>query len=80
MSLTDLIITQASARIHAGDLSPVDLLLACRERIDRLDEQLRAWVCFNENAEAEARPSTSRYLSLHRRRGAGASVWARSNI
>jgi aspartyl-tRNA(Asn)/glutamyl-tRNA(Gln) amidotransferase subunit A len=46
----------AAADIRAGRLSPVDLLESCLERIDRLEERLRAWVLVDrDGARAEAR-------------------------
>jgi aspartyl-tRNA(Asn)/glutamyl-tRNA(Gln) amidotransferase subunit A len=46
----------AAADIRAGRLSPVDLLETCLERIDRLEDRLRAWVLVDhDGARAEAR-------------------------
>jgi aspartyl-tRNA(Asn)/glutamyl-tRNA(Gln) amidotransferase subunit A len=46
----------AAADIRAGRLSPVDLLESCLERIDRLEERIRAWVLVDrDGARAEAR-------------------------
>jgi len=39
-----LTLTEATERIRAGGLSPLDLVEACLDRIDRLDGLLRAWV------------------------------------
>jgi aspartyl-tRNA(Asn)/glutamyl-tRNA(Gln) amidotransferase subunit A len=45
----------AAGDIRAGRLSPVDLLESCLERIDRLEERLRAWVLVDrDGARAEA--------------------------
>lgn len=41
-------------RIRAGQLSPVGLMDATLERIDRLDPALGAFICLNPNARAEA--------------------------
>ncbi|HEX5272993.1 MAG TPA: amidase, partial [Gemmataceae bacterium] len=46
----------AAADIRAGRLSPVDLLETCLERIDRLEDRIRAWVLIDrDGARAEAR-------------------------
>jgi aspartyl-tRNA(Asn)/glutamyl-tRNA(Gln) amidotransferase subunit A len=46
----------AAADIRAGRLSPVDLLERCLERIDRLEDRLRAWVLIDrDGARAEAK-------------------------
>src|SRR5881398_545531 len=45
----------AAEEIRQGRLSPVDLLGRCLERIDRLEERVRAWVLVDrEQARAEA--------------------------
>jgi len=49
----------AAADIRAGRLSPVDLLETCLERIDRLEERIRAWVLVDrDGARAEAQRLT----------------------
>jgi aspartyl-tRNA(Asn)/glutamyl-tRNA(Gln) amidotransferase subunit A len=49
----------AAADIRTGRLSPVDLLESCLERIDRLEERLRAWVLVDrDGARAEAKRLT----------------------
>jgi Asp-tRNA(Asn)/Glu-tRNA(Gln) amidotransferase A subunit family amidase len=49
----------AAADIRAGRLSPVDLLESCLERIDRLEERIRAWVLVDrEGARADAKRLT----------------------
>jgi Asp-tRNA(Asn)/Glu-tRNA(Gln) amidotransferase A subunit family amidase len=61
--LTDLTAAEAARRIHAGTLSPVDLLQACLARIDAVDPRIEAWVLCDRDAalrvarqrEAEAR-------------------------
>jgi Asp-tRNA(Asn)/Glu-tRNA(Gln) amidotransferase A subunit family amidase len=61
--LTDLTAAEAARHIHAGKLSPVDLLEACLGRIDAVDARVRAWVLCDRDAarrvavqrEAEAR-------------------------
>ncbi len=51
-----LTIHAAAAEIRAGRLSPVDLLEQCLERIDRLEDRIRAWVLVDrDGARAEAR-------------------------
>jgi aspartyl-tRNA(Asn)/glutamyl-tRNA(Gln) amidotransferase subunit A len=45
----------AAADIRAGRLSPVDLLDACLERVDRLEPRVRAWVFLDrDQARADA--------------------------
>ncbi len=49
----------AAADIRAGRLSPVDLLESCLERIDRLEDRIRAWVLVDrEGARAAAKRLT----------------------
>jgi aspartyl-tRNA(Asn)/glutamyl-tRNA(Gln) amidotransferase subunit A len=49
----------AAAEVRSGRLSPVDLLESCLERIDRLEERIRAWVLVDhDGARAEARRLT----------------------
>jgi Asp-tRNA(Asn)/Glu-tRNA(Gln) amidotransferase A subunit family amidase len=49
----------AAADIRAGRLSPIDLLESCLERIDRLEDRIRAWVLVDrEGARAEAKRLT----------------------
>jgi len=49
----------AAADIRAGRLSPIDLLETCLERIDRLEERIRAWVLVDrDGARAEAKRLT----------------------
>src|ERR1700722_12639301 len=48
----------AAAAIRQGKLTPIDLLNRCLERIDRLEERVRAWVLVDRTRareEAEAR-------------------------
>jgi aspartyl-tRNA(Asn)/glutamyl-tRNA(Gln) amidotransferase subunit A len=46
----------AAADIRVGRLSPVDLLESCLERIDRLEERIRAWVFVDrDGARVEAK-------------------------
>jgi Asp-tRNA(Asn)/Glu-tRNA(Gln) amidotransferase A subunit family amidase len=42
--------SEAARRIRAGDLSPVDLLSACLERVDALEPRLSAWVELDRDA------------------------------
>ncbi len=45
----------AADQFRAGRATPLDLLDACLDRIDRLDERVRAWVFVDrEGARAEA--------------------------
>ena len=50
-----LTITAASAALRKGELTPVDLVKRCLERIDRHEKQVRAWVSVDrEGALAQA--------------------------
>jgi aspartyl-tRNA(Asn)/glutamyl-tRNA(Gln) amidotransferase subunit A len=58
----------AAADVRAGRVSPVDLLEACLERIDRLDERVRAWVLVDrDGARAEAERLTDELRRGHSR-------------
>jgi aspartyl-tRNA(Asn)/glutamyl-tRNA(Gln) amidotransferase subunit A len=53
----------AAAAIRKGKLTPVDLLQGCLDRIDRLDDRVRAWVLVDRPrafAEAEERTAELR--------------------
>jgi Asp-tRNA(Asn)/Glu-tRNA(Gln) amidotransferase A subunit family amidase len=48
-------IASAAAAIRQGKLTPVDLLIQCLERIDHLEERVRAWVFVDrDRARADA--------------------------
>jgi aspartyl-tRNA(Asn)/glutamyl-tRNA(Gln) amidotransferase subunit A len=52
-----LSITAAAEQIRTGQLSPVELVRACLDRIDQREPQLQAWVTLDAQAalaEAEA--------------------------
>jgi aspartyl-tRNA(Asn)/glutamyl-tRNA(Gln) amidotransferase subunit A len=50
----------AAAAIREGRVTPVDLLEGCLERIDRLEERVRAWVLVDRSrARAEAEERTT---------------------
>src|ERR1700729_1428993 len=56
-------ISAAAAAIRQGQLTPIDLLERCLDRIDRMDSQVRAWVLVDRGrarAEAEARTAELR--------------------
>ena len=54
--LADLSISEASRLIASGEVSPVDLVVACLARIERLDGDLRAFITVTEDsALADAR-------------------------
>ena len=54
--LADLSISEASRLVQSGETSPVDLVVACLARIERLDEDLRAFITVTEDsALADAR-------------------------
>jgi aspartyl-tRNA(Asn)/glutamyl-tRNA(Gln) amidotransferase subunit A len=44
-----LTIAQAAKQIQARELSPVDLVRSCLERIDQLEPRLQAWVTINQD-------------------------------
>src|SRR6266851_5133320 len=59
-----LTIHAAAEEIRQGKLSPVELLEACLQRIDRFEEKVRAWVLVDrDGARAVAK---ERELELHR--------------
>ena len=58
-------IHEAAAAIRQGKLTPIDLLNRCLERIDHLEERVRAWVLVDRDAR------TSRGRRLRRRAGSG---------
>ena len=50
-----LALTEASRRIKEKTLDPLDLLRACLDRIDALEDRVQAWVTLDrEGAEADA--------------------------
>ena len=50
-----LTITQAARQLRSGEATPRSLVEACLDKIDRLDEQIRAWVILDrERALADA--------------------------
>jgi aspartyl-tRNA(Asn)/glutamyl-tRNA(Gln) amidotransferase subunit A len=56
MSSIPTTIFESAAAMRRGELTPSALLDACLNRIDRLEDQLHAWVCVDEeNARREAR-------------------------
>jgi aspartyl-tRNA(Asn)/glutamyl-tRNA(Gln) amidotransferase subunit A len=42
-------LSQAARKIQSGDLSPVDLLNACFDRINHLDDRIKAWVTIHHD-------------------------------
>ena len=53
-------ITEASAAIRAGTLTPIDLLERCLKQIDRYEEKVRAWLFVDrDGARAEAERLTA---------------------
>ncbi|XDA98717.1 amidase [Sulfitobacter sp. LCG007] len=52
--LAHLTATAALAGIRRGDFSALDLTRACLERISERDGEIRAWLCLNPQAEAQA--------------------------
>ena len=64
-----LTVTEASRRIQAGQLSPLDLLRACLSRIDAIEDRVHAWVTLDrEGAESQARDRQEELAQEHRRR------------
>jgi Asp-tRNA(Asn)/Glu-tRNA(Gln) amidotransferase A subunit family amidase len=49
-NLAELSASEAARRIRAGSLSPVDLLAACLERVDKLEPAVQAWVTLDRDA------------------------------
>jgi aspartyl-tRNA(Asn)/glutamyl-tRNA(Gln) amidotransferase subunit A len=67
--LPDLSIEETSLRIRNGDLSPVALLEAVLERIERLEPRLQAWVTIDREAAEAAARRLERELAKGRNRG-----------
>ncbi|HLA83919.1 MAG TPA: amidase family protein, partial [Thermoguttaceae bacterium] len=52
-------LAEAARKIHAKEISPLELVEECLRRIDRLEDRLRAWVVVDrENALRTARQMT----------------------
>jgi len=49
MSLVDFTATDAARRIHEGEISSEELVGACLERIDQIDETVEAWAHLDRN-------------------------------
>jgi len=61
-----LTLSEASRQIRAGDLAPMDLLHACLDRIDALEDRVHAWVTLDcEGAVASARALQEELRSGH---------------
>jgi aspartyl-tRNA(Asn)/glutamyl-tRNA(Gln) amidotransferase subunit A len=54
MEPTDLTINEAAEQIAAGQLSPVELTLACIHRVERFDPQLNSFITFTPEVALEA--------------------------
>ena len=52
--LAEISASEAARRIRAGSLSPVDLLAACLERIDKLEPAVQAWVTLDRDVAMRA--------------------------
>src|SRR5262245_4949158 len=52
--LADLSASEAARRIRAGAISPVDLLAACLERVDKRESTVQAWVTLDRDAAVRA--------------------------
>ena len=52
--LAELSASEAARRIRAGSMSPVDLLAACLERVDKLEPAVQAWVTLDREAAMRA--------------------------
>jgi aspartyl-tRNA(Asn)/glutamyl-tRNA(Gln) amidotransferase subunit A len=80
--LTKLTIAEASRRIAAGDLSPVDLTRAYLERIERVDERVNAYITVTAEQALEQARGLERELGAGRSRGPlhGVPVALKDNI
>jgi len=67
--LTKLTIVEASRRIAAGDLSPVELTRAYLERIERVDERVNAYITVTAEQALEQARALERELTPGRSRG-----------
>ena len=61
----DLTITEAAAAIAKGELTSLQLVKSCLERIDALDEKIQAWALLDREGALE----TANYLDQELRRG-----------
>ncbi len=68
MSLTELTITEARARLRAGEMSSVELTRACLDRIDALDGKIKAFLALTPE------PALQAAAEADRRRAAGADA------
>ena len=67
--LTKLTIDEASRRIAARELSPVELTRAYLERIERIDERVNAYITVTAEQALEQARSSERELAAGRSRG-----------
>ncbi|MCS6925784.1 MAG: amidase [Candidatus Binatia bacterium] len=64
-ALSTLTLSAAAEQIRTGQVSPVDLVRACLERIDRLESRLQAWVTLDRDGALAA----ARYHEAEIQRG-----------
>lgn len=62
-------ILEASGRIRRGELSPVDLVQACLDRIDAVDDRVRAWVIVDRKGALTAAREAEAEIRAGRWRG-----------
>ena len=64
----DLTVVEAAAQVAKGELSPVELVRSCLERIDELEAKIQAWALVDRSgAMAEARRCEAEVASGQRR-------------
>ena len=65
----DLTITEATAAIAAGELTAVQLVDSCLERIDALEEKILAWALVDREGAIKEAQKLDQELSQGKRRG-----------
>ena len=64
-----LSISETAAKIKSGELTSVELVSSCLERIDALEENIQAWALVDRERALEAAQSLDRELQQGKRRG-----------
>ncbi|GAI30667.1 unnamed protein product, partial [marine sediment metagenome] len=65
----DLTITEAAAAIAAGELTALQLVNSCLERIDALEEKIKAWALLDREGALAAAHRLDEELRRGQRRG-----------
>ncbi len=65
----ELTVTEAAASIAAGDLTALQLIESCLERIDALEDKIQAWALLDREGAVAAARQLDRELQQGQRRG-----------